>query len=129
MTILQNLEVLAVDQDVENVVPESSSDGSTTTSTDGTVSTQRVPVTQPDPNPKATTVTLSVTPSEAQILAMADEKATLRLSLRPFGDEQQASVNAMSDFEMVSLPVFESLIRTWQELAPRLKETKNLFEQ
>jgi hypothetical protein len=35
----------------------------------------------------------------------------------------------MSDFEMVSLPVFESLIRTWQQLAPRIKEVQDLFKQ
>ena len=127
MTILQNLEVLAVDQTVADVVPESSGDGTTGTDGDGTVS-QRVPIDRPDPNPEATTVTLSVTPSEAQILALADEKASLRLSLRPFGDEEQASVSAVSDFEIVSLPVFESLIRTWQELAPRIKAVQDLFE-
>ena len=129
MTILQNLEVLAVDQEVEQVVPEgSSADGTAPADGDGTVS-QRALIDRADPNPEATTVTLSVTPAEAQTLAMADEKATLRLSLRPFGDEQQASVNAMSDFEMVSLPVFESLIRTWQQLAPKIVEVQNLFGQ
>jgi len=129
MTILQNLEVLAVDQEVEQVVPEgSSADGTAPADGDGTVS-QRALIDRADPNPEATTVTLSVTPAEAQTLAMADEKATLRLSLRPFGEEQQASVSAMSDFEMVSLPVFESLIRTWQQLAPKIVEVQNLFGQ
>jgi len=128
MTILQNLEVLAVDQTVADVVPEGSGDGTTGTDGDGTVS-QRVPIDRPDPNPDASTVTLSVTPSEAQVLALADEKASLRLSLRPFGEEEQASVSAVSDFEIVSLPVFESLIRTWQELAPRIKEVQDMFEQ
>jgi len=129
MTILQNLEVLAVDQEVEQVVPEgSSADGAAPADGDGTVS-QRALIDRADPNPEATTVTLSVTPAEAQTLAMADEKATLRLSLRPFGEEQQASVSAMSDFEMVSLPVFESLIRTWQQLAPKIVEVQNLFGQ
>jgi len=131
MTILQNLEVLAVNQEVEDVVPESSgqgADGAGSASGDGEVS-QRVPIDRADPNPEATTVTVSVTPTEAQILAMADEKATLRLALRPFGDEAQTSVAAMSDFELVSLPVFESLIRTWQQLAPRIKELKDIFKQ
>jgi len=130
MTILQNLEVLAVNQQVEEVVPESSGQGADgTTSADGDVAvSQRVLIDRPDPNPEATTVTVSVTPTEAQILAMADEKATLRLALRPFGEEAQTSVAAMSDFELVSLPVFESLIRTWQQLAPRIKELKDMFK-
>lgn len=132
MTILQNVEVLAVDQQVEEIVPETSGgDGADgTTSADGDVAvSQRVPIDRPDPNPEATTVTVSVTPTEAQIVAMADQDATLRLSLRPFGEEGQTSVSAMSDFELVSLPVFESLIRTWQQLAPRLKELKDIFQQ
>ena len=130
MTILQNLEVLAVNQEVEQVVPESSGEGDDAAADggDGTVA-QRVPIDRADPNPEATTVTVSVTPTEAQILAMADEKATLRLTLRPFGEEEQTSVNAMSDLELVSLPVFESLIRTWQQLAPRIKEVKDLAGQ
>ncbi|MDP2948275.1 MAG: Flp pilus assembly protein CpaB [Chloroflexota bacterium] len=128
MTILQNVEVLAVDQEVSEVVPEGSGEGSASDGGDGSVA-QRVPIERADPNPEATTVTLLVTPAQAQTLAMADEKATLRLALRSFGDEQQASVDAMSDFELVSLPVFESLIRTWLQLAPRIKEVQDLFQQ
>lgn len=127
ITILQNVEVLAVAQEVEEVVPETTGDGTTPTETDSGT-TQRVPLAQPDPNPEATTVTVAVTPSEAQLLAMADEEATLRLALRPFGDEQLVSVEAMSDFELVSVPVLESLIRTWQALARPLKEAERLFE-
>lgn len=136
MTILQNIEVLAVNQEVSDVVPETGDDGSADGADGGEVPaegdgevSQRVPIDRADPNPEATTVTVSVTPMEAQILAMADEKATLRLTLRPFGEEAQASVAAMSDFELVSLPVFESLIRTWQQLAPRIKEVQDMFEQ
>jgi len=127
ITILQNLEVLAVAQEVEEVVPEMTDDGTTPTETDSGT-TQRVPLGWPDSNPEATTVTVAVTPSEAQILAMADEKATLRLALRPFGDEQLVSVEAISDFELVSVPVLESLIRTWQALAGPLKAAERLFE-
>jgi pilus assembly protein CpaB len=128
MTILQNVEVLAVDQQVEEVVAESTGDGTTSDGSDGSVS-QRVAISRPDPKPDATTVTLSVSSADAQTLAMADEGASLRLALRPFGDEQQASVNAVSDFEIVSLPVYESLIRTWQQLAPRIKEVQDQFSQ
>jgi pilus assembly protein CpaB len=127
-TILQNVEVLAVDQAVEEVVPETTGDGTTSTETDSGA-TQRVPLDRPDANPEATTVTVAVTPGEAQILAMADEKATLRLALRPFGDEQPVSVEPMSDFELVSVPVLESLIRTWKALAGPLKEAEDLFKE
>jgi len=127
ITILQNVEVLAVAQEVEEVVPETTDDGTTPTETDSGT-TQRVPLGWPDSNPEATTVTVAVTPSEAQILAMADEKATLRLALRPFGDEELVSVEAMSDFELISVPVLESLIRTWKALAGPLREAERLFE-
>ena len=32
-------------------------------------------------------MTLEVTPQQAQLLALADEYAVLRLSVRPFGDD------------------------------------------
>ena len=127
LTILQNIEVLAVAQEVEEVVPETTGDDTVDTGTDGGTA-QRVPLDRADPNPEASTVTVAVTPSEAQILAMADEKATLRLALRPFGDEEPASVEAVSDFELVSVPVLESLIRTWKALAGPLKEAEQMFE-
>ena len=128
-TILQNLEVLAVQQTVEEVVPEGSSDG--TEDGDGEVA-ERVAVDRPDPDPEAITVTLAVTPQQAQVLAMADviskasdnDTTDIRLSLRPFGEGEQTSVNAMTDFEMVSVEMLQSLIRTMQQLAGPLKELK-----
>jgi pilus assembly protein CpaB len=129
-TVLQNLEVLAVQQTVEEVVPETT-DGDGTT--DGEVS-ERVAVDSADPEPEAITVTLAVTPEQAEILAMADviakssdnDTSDIRLSLRQFGDTEQISVAAMTDFELVSLDVLQSLIRTMQQLAPVIEELKNL---
>jgi len=129
-TVLQNLEVLAVQQTVEDVVPETTNgDGAT----DGEVS-ERVAVDSADPEPEAITVTLAVTPEQAQTLAMADviskssdnDDTDIRLSLRQFGDTEQTSVAAMTDFELVSLEVLQSLIRTMQQLAPVIQELKSL---
>jgi len=129
-TVLQNLEVLAVQQTVEEVVPETTNGDGTT---DGEVS-ERVAVDSADPEPEAITVTLAVTPEQAEVLAMADviakssdnDTSDIRLSLRQFGDTEQTSVPAMTDFELVSLDVLQSLIRTMQQLAPVIQELKNL---
>ena len=129
-TILQNVEVLAVQQTLEEVVPEETTgDGAT----DGEVS-DRVALGRSDPEPEAITVTLAVTPEQAEILAMADvvakasenDTCAIRLSLRQFGDSEQTSVPAMTDFELVSLEVMQSLIRTMQQLAPTIEQLKAL---
>jgi len=98
---------------------------------------ERVALDRADPDPEAMTVTLAVTPDQAQILAMADviseasdnDETEIRLSLRQFGDQEQVSVPAVTDFEMVSLEVLQSLIRTMQQLAPVIKELKNMAGQ
>jgi pilus assembly protein CpaB len=132
-TILQNVEVLAVEQTLEEVVPEQTTGDGTS---DGAVS-DRVALDRADPNPEAITVTLAVKPDQAEILAMADvvakasdnDDCDLRFSLRQFGDQEQVSLPAMTDFEMVSLEVMESLIRTMQQLAPALQELKSMAGQ
>ena len=128
-TVLQNLEVLAVEQTVEEVIPEGTSDGTE----DGEVS-ERVALDSPDPEPEALTVTLAVTSEQAEILAMADviakasdnDDTDIRFALRRFGDSAQVTVPAMTDFELVSLEVLQSLIRTMQQLAPVIQELKSL---
>ena len=134
-TILQNVEVLAVQQTIEEVVPEGTGDGDGTgdgaEDGDGEVA-QRVAVDRPDPEPEAITVTLAVTPQQAQTLAMADvvsdasdnDDCDIRLSLRRFGEQEQTTVDAMTDYEMVSVEMLQSLIRTMQELAGPLQELK-----
>jgi pilus assembly protein CpaB len=130
-TVLQNVEVLAVQQTISEVVPEGTGDGDGAADGDGEVA-QRVAVDRPDPDPEAITVTLAVTPQQAQTLAMADvisdasenDTTDIRLSLRRFGEQEQTTVAAMTDFEMVSVEMLQSLIRTMQQLAGPLKELK-----
>ncbi len=81
-TLLQNVRVLAVAQNLPNE-PKASA-----TAQGGTNLAAKV-----NPNPGAATVTLEVTPQQAQILAVADLHGTLRLSLRPFGEAGRAPVN------------------------------------
>jgi pilus assembly protein CpaB len=84
-TLLQNVRVLAVAQDLSPEAAEPTEDDKTVTGTIAETEASKA-------NPKAATVTLEVTPQQAQALASADLLGTLRLSLRPFGDDSQADV-------------------------------------
>jgi pilus assembly protein CpaB len=81
LTVLQNVRVLAVDQ----TLPAQTTGGPNASAPSDA-----------NTNPRAGTVTLEVTPDQAQVLALADNVATLRLSLRPFGEESQAPVAPLS---------------------------------
>jgi len=74
VTLLQDVTVLAVGQSLAKSEEETS-----------TIVTK--PETDAEGRPKAKSVTLEVTPEQAQLLALGDEYAVLRLSVRPFGDE------------------------------------------
>jgi len=89
-TILQNVEVLAVAQTVVDAPPDAvqGEGGGEGTGTTG----QRERATEADPNPKAATVTMSVTQEEAQLLFLAEAKGTLRLAIRPFGEDDTPEV-------------------------------------
>jgi pilus assembly protein CpaB len=73
VTLLQDVTVLAVGQSLAKSEEETST---------------RVtkPETDAKSSPKAKSVTLEVTPQQAQLLSLADEYAVLRLAVRPFGD-------------------------------------------
>jgi len=86
--ILQDLEVLALDQQIEKVVPKLEEGEE-----------QRVPTGESETSPEATTVTLAVTPVEGEVLTVAETCADnfggrLALALRPFGEH--SSVEARS---------------------------------
>jgi pilus assembly protein CpaB len=83
-TLLQDLRVLAVAQTLPSEVALPSSGSSDSSSLRGLTSTS---------SSRAATVTLEVTPQQAQILAVADAQGDLRLSLRAFGDTSTAPVN------------------------------------
>jgi pilus assembly protein CpaB len=84
--ILQNLEVLALDQEMEKVAPKvEESTQAQTAAAEG------------ETNPEAVTVTLAVTPVEGEVLTVAEECANnfggrLALALRPFGEHDTVEV-------------------------------------
>ena len=103
--ILQNIEVLAVAQTVVDTAPEAGTTtgtgGGTTTTDAGSAGEQRVRNTEASPEPKASTVTLSVTPQEAQLLFLAEENGVLRLAVRPYGDATVQDIPFVAESELI----------------------------
>jgi pilus assembly protein CpaB len=89
-TLLQNVRILAVAQ---NLTDEANRPSGNTTEVGAIAEREVEPDTEADrPNPGAATITLEVTPEQAQIMATANIRATLRLALRPFGDDEEVDV-------------------------------------
>ena len=84
-TLLQNVRILAVAQDL--TVEASEPTGNVV---EGGAIAENVERNRA--NPRAATVTLEVTPQQAQVMAAADLLGTLRLSLRAFGDDEEVEV-------------------------------------
>jgi pilus assembly protein CpaB len=84
--ILQDVELLALDQQVEKVAPKLED-----------IEDERVSTGEGETDPEAVTVTLAVAPVEGEVLAVADKCADnyggrLALALRPFGDHTTVEV-------------------------------------
>ena len=85
-TVLQNVQVLAVAQDVADVAGEKSS------------AAQPAPPSG-KPDPKAKTVTVAVTPEHALTLTKAQELGSLRLALRGVDDDKTLPLPTLTDVE------------------------------
>ena len=96
VTVLQNVQVLAVAQEVAEALPTEGESGGTTGET-----SQPVLPKPADANPEATNVTLAVTPEDAEKLALAEEMGALRLSLRAVGDAEQPTVPPVTNPELL----------------------------
>lgn len=89
-TVLQNVEVLAVSQVIVDIVPEATP----------SVGGQRVRNSEAQPEPGATTVTLSLTPEQAQRVYLAESNGEVRMALRPFGDADERPIDYMTELEL-----------------------------
>jgi pilus assembly protein CpaB len=81
VTLFQNVEVLAVGEEAQEPLPRAQADAGASVETD--------PGRAPDDaerQPDARTVTLAVTPGEAQVIALTQALGKIWLSLRPAGD-------------------------------------------
>lgn len=85
VTLLQNLQVVSVAQEAQEPIPAYVSSGDDDATADGILAQRPDDV---ERQPAARTVTLAVTPSEAQMLALAQETGTIWLSLRPLEDDE-----------------------------------------
>jgi pilus assembly protein CpaB len=110
VTLLQNVEVLAVAQESQESIPAPASEAEATpTPEPGGAGEEAASTlgTRPEdvkPNPKARTVTLAVTPEQAQLLALTQAKGDLALALRPFADAAQVSLNETTLVPMGARP-------------------------
>jgi pilus assembly protein CpaB len=90
-TLLQNVEVLAVSQAVADIVPgaEPSESGQRVRNSDGR------------PDPGASTVTLALTPEDAQLMYLAEANGRIRLSMRSFGDAEERPIDFTTELELI----------------------------
>jgi pilus assembly protein CpaB len=79
VTIVQNVEVIAVGQDKQEAIPRAAGE-EPEGGTYGEIPDNA------EPNPNANSLTLSVTPEQAQIIALAAKEASLVATLRARGD-------------------------------------------
>ena len=96
VTLLQNVEVLAVAQEAQEPVPVLAQTSDDREVGEGTAAGAGIRGQRPDDverQPGARTVTLAVTPAEAQLLALAQENARLWLALRPLADTESESLD------------------------------------
>jgi pilus assembly protein CpaB len=86
-TILQNVQVLSVDQDVALTAVDESAEGAPAVGEDS------------EANPQATTVTLAVSPAHGEVLTVAEACAEprLALALRRFGDGSAVETRSVWD--------------------------------
>jgi pilus assembly protein CpaB len=109
-TIMQNVEVLAVAQVVVDVVEvpveaEAGAEGAEGAAVpaegeEEAGSTQRVRNTEAAAQPGAATVTLAVTPEEAERLYLAESNGQIRLAVRPFGDDETVPIDFQTELEL-----------------------------
>jgi pilus assembly protein CpaB len=89
-TMMQNVEVLAVAQGIVDVVPEATP----------TANGQRVRNTEGRATPGAATVTLSLTPEQAERMYVAEGNGKIRLALRSYGDAEERPVDHVTELEL-----------------------------
>ena len=95
-SLMQNIEVLAVQQSIVDVVETPGGSGA-----NGASDTQRVRNSEARPVPDAITVTLAVTPEEVQRLYLAEGNGTIRLAVRPYGDNETLPVDYQTKLELI----------------------------
>ena len=90
-TLLQNVEVLSISQVVADIVPGA----------EPTENGQRVRNSDARPDPGASTITLAVTPEDAQLMYLAEANGRIRLAMRAFGDAEERPIDFTTELELI----------------------------
>lgn len=115
-TIVQSIEVAAVAQTLVDMVPaDATEENGEPVSGERTVS-QRARNSEAEPQPDAVTLTLLVTPQQAETLFLAEETGSMRAVLRSFGDSAEVDVPVVTLLELLPLDMLPA------ELVPILTE-------
>jgi len=99
VTVLQNVEVLAVAQVTQEALPRAEAVDGAAPDPSASASSGQRPA-DAEPQPEARTVTLSLTPEQAQLLALIQDKGKIWLSLRPFGDDATVTLTESTLFSV-----------------------------
>lgn len=108
-TLMQNVEVLAVAQavvdvvEVPSVIRADATPAAPASPVEGDAAegaTQRVRNSESAPLPGASTITVAVTPEEAELLYLAETNGYIRLSVRPFGDDEVLPIDFQTKNEL-----------------------------
>ena len=106
LTLLQDVEVLSVAQIAQEPVPPPLAGQAPSEDEDASSDDERLGLRPIDaePQPLARTVTLAVTPEDAQVLALIEQHAELWLTLRAFEDSDQVSLDETTLVQLGALP-------------------------
>lgn len=101
--VLQNVEVLAVAQSLEGDDTRDGTERFTERTVEGKPE-NAVPQSKARTQPGARTVTVAVTPAEAQKLILAEERGKLRLALRPAAEQGQVDLAPLELRQVLQAP-------------------------
>ena len=104
ITVAQNIEVLAVEQEIQQRL------GAEVTVQDGT------PLEQPEIQPEAQVVTLALTPLQSQAVFTADQRGTIRMAVRGEGDTEIVELPNTSALSLVHPELAELIEAVFREL-------------
>ena len=90
--VAENVEVVSVEQTLVEIPPSAPGLQQVGDETGGTTGTDRIRGSEADPLPAAITVTLMVTPQQAQRIFCGEMTGSLRLAVRAFGDDSPSGL-------------------------------------
>jgi pilus assembly protein CpaB len=104
-TAFQNIEVLSVAQEAQDIVPPPLTASATPPAGAATTADARgIRPADARPQPQARTVTLALTPAQAQLIALAEQHGKIWLSLRPYEEDSTVELGPTDLLPLGALP-------------------------